>query len=790
MLAEKMGGAALLADQSAESAALMSDLGAGITASAMGFGNRMGGIPVYKNGVTTVINNGEQKGLIAALAPLAKYNDPKVYQYYQYWAAVKRGERLYAEGREQLIQPGDRKYADELLQKFPEFEQVQKDFNEFNKGLVQYMVDTGVLSEAQGKEYVKYADYVPFYRQLNEEKTVGPNIFQSISGVKQPRKLKGGEAPLADFLETVVRNTQASIQAGVKNAAAQRAVNVAMQLGPDVGAERLNTVSSTPDTVTVLEKGKKVTYRVADPLFIDAIKSLNIPELPFMSLLSAPSNTLRNLVTKDPGFMMANLMRDSLSAWVTSGQDIKPIIGTVQNFAKALAGKSPGMEALVNAGVVGGYEFSGVVEASAEKLAKDMQKKYGSTAGTATVLKPFTWVWDALEKGTEASDAATRIAVYERVMEETGNEAEALYRALEVMNFNRKGSSAVIRILTAAVPFLNARMQGLDIFYRASFGQMATADAKAIQKAFWVRGMTMMALSSMYFLAVSDDDEYKKQEAETKDNYWIIPGVAKIPAPFEVGVLFKTIPERILAYSLKDDTGQDLKDSLKRSLVSTFAFNPIPQAVKPIVEATTNYSFFTMRPIVGQGMEKVAPEFQVGPSTSKLAEMIGSQLGLSPMKIDAIIQGYTGTIGMYGVQMIDSVLNANSDSPNASKRFEQLPVIKRFAVDPEARGNITQYYELKNAVDSLSATSSLLEKSMKPEEWVEYVREHKGLFATQEYVRDLEKEMKELREMRRLVQTGPFTADNKRDYLTTIGRAENDLTKNIQTVKKLISSYQ
>jgi hypothetical protein len=790
MRAEKMGGHVLLADQSAESAALMSDLGAGITASAMGFGNRMGGIPVYKNGVTTVINTGDQKGLIASLAPLAKYNDPKVYQYYQYWAAVKRGERLYAEGREQLIQPGDRKYADELLQKFPEFEQVQKDFNKFNEGLVQYMVDTGVLSEAQGREYIKHADYVPFYRQLNEEKTIGPNIFQSISGVKQPRKLKGGEAPLADFLETVVRNTQASIQAGIKNAAAQRAVNAAMDVGTDIGAERLNEVSTAPDTVTILEKGKKVSYRVADPLFIEAVKSLNIPELPFMTLLSAPSNTLRNLVTKDPGFMMANLMRDSLSAWVTSGQDIKPIIGTVQNFAKALAGRSPGLEALLNAGVVGGYEFSNVVEASAQELAKDMQRKYGSSTITDKALRPFTWVWEALEKGTEASDAATRIAVYERVMEETGNEAEALYRALEVMNFNRKGSSAVVRILTAAVPFLNARVQGLDVFYRASFGQMATKDAKAIQKAFWVRGMTMMALSSMYFFAVSDDEEYKKQEAETKDNYWIIPGVGKFPTPFEVGVLFKTIPERILAYSFKDDTGQDFKKSIQRALVNTFAFNPIPQTVKPVIEAATNYSFFTMRPIVGQGMEKVAPEFQVGPGTSKLAEMIGTELGLSPIKIDSIIRGYTGTIGMYGVQAIDAVLNANSDSPNASKRFEQLPIIKRFALDPEARGNITQYYELKNAVDSLAATSSLLEKSMKPDEWVEYMRENKGLFATTEYVRDLEKEMKELREMRRLVQTGPFSADSKRDYLTTIGQAENNLTKNIQTVKKLIASYQ
>jgi hypothetical protein len=56
------------------------------------------------------------------------------------------------------------------------------------------------------------------------------NIFQAISGVKAPKKLKGSEAPLADFLETIVRNTQSSIQMGIKNVASQRAANVATML--------------------------------------------------------------------------------------------------------------------------------------------------------------------------------------------------------------------------------------------------------------------------------------------------------------------------------------------------------------------------------------------------------------------------------------------------------------------------------------------------------------------------------------------------------------------------------
>ena len=253
-LAEQMGGAALLADQSAESAALFSDVGAGIAASAMGMGDRNGGIPTLRNGVTTIDTS--VKGLVASLAPLARYNDPKVYQYYQYWAMVKRGQRLDKQGKLTGITTADVAYAKTLEAKFPEFVSVQKDLIAFNNGLVKYMVDTGVLSKDRGAEYTKYADYVPFYRQMDGENTLGPNLFQSLSGVKAPKKLKGAiaeEAPLADFLETMVRNTQSAIQAGIKNYAGQRAINVAAQVtAPGMGVTRLKTPSTAPDVINVL----------------------------------------------------------------------------------------------------------------------------------------------------------------------------------------------------------------------------------------------------------------------------------------------------------------------------------------------------------------------------------------------------------------------------------------------------------------------------------------------------------------------------------------------------------
>lgn len=784
------GGPDLLADQDAEFAALQSDLSAGVAASAIGVGDRQGGVPVYRNGFTTIDTS--VKGLAEALAPLARQGKPKpgepdIYSQYQFWAGWKRARRLLREGREEVYTAADAQIAQEIEAAHPEFIQVQKDLIAFNNGIVNYGVQTGVLSRERARVYTQYADYIPFYRQLELDRTIGPNPFSGISGVKGPKALKGGDAPLGDFLENMVRNTQSMINAGMKNVAAQRATETAVKINQ---AERLPGPATGLgiDVYTVLEKGELVYYRANDKLFVDALASLNMPDLPFLGLLSAPANALRNLVTKDPGFMLANLLRDSLSSYVTSGQNVTPVVGTMVNFGKALAGKDKNLQALFNAGVIGGYEFSQNIQQSGKTLSADLNKKAGQDP---ILLRPFKSLWQGLEKGTTASDAATRMAVYERVMEETGNEAEAISRALEVMNFNRKGNNVLIRVATAALPFFNARLQGLDLFYRASTGRMNTRDAAEIKKRFWIRGSTMMALSVMYYLSVAGDDEYERQEEETKDNNWIFPALGiRIPTPFEVGTLFKTIPERITAYLMGNDTGKDLSDSTLRALANTFAFNPIPQTFKPIIEVATNYNFFTMRPIVGQGMLDVAPQFQTGPGTSKTAETIGGLINVSPMKLDQLIKGYTGTMGGYVVDVVDAIASEFSDVPKASKRFEQMPVVKRFALDPEARGSVTQFYEMQKSVDTFVRTANLLEKTARPEEYVKYMEDNLGLLAAKDYVSGIEKEMKKLRDMRRIINASDMPPDEKRDILTDLGRLEINLTANIKATKRMFSELK
>jgi hypothetical protein len=779
--AKKFGDKELLADVSSIAAALFSDRAAGVAASS--FRN---GVPVYEKGYTNVSDlDGKVKGLIPILEPLMKYNDPYIFQMFQFYAATKRGKRLTAEGREKLFTADDIKRGQALEIEYPEFKEVFNEYQKYNQGLVKYMKDTGVLSEKEAEIWTQNWDYIPFYRQMDGETTVGPRVFSAISGVVKPKKLKGGEEQLADFMETVVRNARAAIEAGMKNIAAQRVTRdvVALGLGREVPA---NQAVGT-DIVTVKENGLTKYFQVDDPLLVESMKGLNLPQLPFLDILSKPAEVLRNLVTKDPGFMLANLMRDSLQAWTTTGQNMIPIVDTFKQYGAAMANMSPESRAFAQAGLFTGYDFAGDVKANAREVEKELRKRSGNRTVLEIAAWPVTKAWEALEKGSTASDMATRAEVYKRVLKETGNEAEALYQAMEVLNFSRRGNSALIRVLTAMVPFMNARIQGLDVLYRAGFGEMASVTREQQQKAFAVRSLYILGLSTLYWALASDTEEYKTAEQEVRDNYWII-GNVRIPIPFEIGTVFKVFPERILEYWFGQDTGKDLKESIYRNVSSTLAFNPIPQAVLPMFESIANYSFFTGQPIVSKGMEDVAPRFQATTGTSLLAKEIGEATNQSPIKIDNLIRGYTGTLGTYAVMMIDSIMRGEGDPTKATMKAEQLPVIKRFFASEKGTGTVSSYYDLKQQVEEATRTINYLERTAKPEDLKAYYEE-KGakLMAIKPLIQAMDKQMKDLRETRQAVLISKMDPDRKREVLDYIREAEVNMTSRIQMIKKQIS---
>jgi hypothetical protein len=194
-----------------------------------------------------------------------------------------------------------------------------------------------------------------------------------------------------------------------------------------------------------------------------------------------------------------------------------------------------------------------------------------------------------------------------------------------------------------------------------------------------------------------------------------------------------------------------------------------------------------MRPIVGQGMEGVAKEYQVSPGTSEFAKKIGQAIGESPMLVDHIMQGYTGSMGMYAVDLIDAILLGNDSSPKPAKRFEQMPVIKRFALDKEAKGTVTSYYDLKNSVDEVVRTVNLMERTGAGEDLGAYIEKNAQLFGMRNYISSVEKQMKVMREAAVQIRSSDMSAEEKRDSLLAITQAQNAMTSSIRDLKKSIS---
>jgi hypothetical protein len=115
-----------------------------------------------------------------------------------------------------------------------------------------------------------------------------------------------------------------------------------------------------------------------------------------------------------------------------------------------------------------------------------------------------------------------------------------------------------------------------------------------------------------------------------------------------------------------------------------------------------------------------------------------------------------------------------------------MPVIKRFALDPEARGTVTSYYELKHSVDETVRTFNFLERTAKGEDLAEYTTENAKLLMTRDFISSMDKDLKEINDMVVAVRNSPMSPESKRDIQTNLTRAANALTANIQNVRKAV----
>ncbi|KKK47279.1 hypothetical protein LCGC14_3156810, partial [marine sediment metagenome] len=303
-----------------------------------------------------------------------------------------------------------------------------------------------------------------------------------------------------------------------------------------------------------------------------------------------------------------------------------------------------------------------------------------------------------------------RAAIFKQEIEkEDGSFLEANYQARDVLNFERHGSWPAIKFLIDVVPFLNARIQGLDKLGRG-FNDPAQRNQLIA-----VTGMVALA-SSLLYLTFKDDDDFKAREDWDRDTYWWfkLPGTEtafRIPKPFEIGV-FGTIAERMVEQFADDKAhGELFRERLMFALTETFNFNIIPQAFSPALELAVNKNFFTDRPIEFKSMQGLSPSQRRNAWTSETAIALSSgfdkilwdKVVLSPVQIEHLIQGYLGWLGANILGAVDQVFTQpiGGFPGRPSRRIEEFPVIGSFVRTTPARRTRfeTIFYEQLNEVN-------------------------------------------------------------------------------------------
>jgi hypothetical protein len=451
---------------------------------------------------------------------------------------------------------------------------------------------------------------------------------------------------------------------------------------------------------------------------VAAFQDLNPPKMAIMRTLGTFSNILRKSVTLLPPFALKQVTDDVQRAMLTSGVKSPTALlrMTLANFGSLAWAELRGIQHPIvkefgALGLTGEYDFQ------AGKPALSVLKDLGYRERTVAGSKLLGTLLHRLDGITRASDLAVRKAIYEQTMiENNKDQLLAQSRAREFINFRRRGASEAIAIATATIPFFNAYVQGMDVLYRAASGRDSSSSVGRAQarQLFWSRAGTVAMLSTMYALMSGDDEDYQDMDLRTRNSNWILPGGYKIPVPGELGALFKVIPETVIEYLRRSGTPEE-QTALEaiRSAAKYMSEQyiertvPIPQAVKPLIEAWTNYSFFTGRELEGIYQKQQDPSMRVTSKTSELAQAISNfsrdVIGVdavSPIQIDNMLSGYLGSTAALVTMMTDSLLNPS----RVDRPLHKYAFLSNYMYDPVGTRRLTEFYDEREKVGKANNT--------------------------------------------------------------------------------------
>lgn len=583
------------------------------------------------------------------LAELGKMSTKDLNQFQQYLIARRHAADLHKQG----INTGrdldmDLAIIDKYKKKFTEQEKI---YRNFNKQLLNYMEDNGLISKELHNKLNQNTAYTPYQRLMDDVSSFTGHSQQlgNLSSEQVIKKMKGSDRTILNPIEATMSNTMRIINEGQRNIAARK-------IAENAFSEHRLRDGEKPragyDTLNFMENGKKVSYEVPK-MVASEMKRLNrvLPEgvEKVINVLSMPAKTLRGGATSlNPVFAASNLVRDQLQTTITGniGANIK---GTPKAFLATFGfgEKADNLRAELSRQGIIGSEYRQTYGYKQGDLMAELQKEHHLIKKAADRLKhPI----DALNDLIGRTEYFTRAQQYFGTDGDTTAKSQAARN--NTLNFSRGGEA--IMVINRVVPFLNAGVQGGIQMTR----QLVKRPARtALALAAWA-GIAMAAKG------ISESDEKKKElydrvsDYEKRTNLVLFDKDAKYnPETGRIDGLIK-IPIPQFLYPITDlmNNLKDSPDALLKTAGNIFEVftgldteNPVnqltPTAIKPFIEAATNTNTFTKQDIVSDYDKNKLPQDKGAKYTTGAARFLSSLTGVDAPIIDNFIANWSGGLG-------------------------------------------------------------------------------------------------------------------------------------------------
>jgi hypothetical protein len=758
--------------------------------------------------------------------------------------------------REDKVTMSEQEIADFIQREeaHPELKEILDNFNAVNQNLLRFWRDVGLLSEPRYERLSSIKDYVPWYRVMDDDAdihdpvqattrsatnigkeklfkagkpsvvtdfTVEENqkVFKVQPGTVNAVKLNGirlkpdqyevtpnGEITLKvdakpgqllvvetqreieNMIDNMTRNVMRMTMNGLRKYAANRIVSeyATREAGK---IKRFASADRSKGRFDYIENGRRTIVEIQDPLIAEAVLGMETVGMKMWEPLAAAANFTRRTITLSPVFQLKQVFKDAPTAALVTGVRNPAALmgGVMRDFIGAVRGDDPVAEILRSQGIGGFYSPARTPEA-------DVKRQIGIINNNT-----YDYVMKALDHFGDSSDMAQRIAIYKRVMAETGDETLALYQAANVINFLRHGSGQVAQALVKTVPFLNAYAQSIDVLYDAlrGGGLRGKDRAAALQQLAWTGGL-LAGTTLIYTMLVGDDDDYMKMDDQSKIRSYMIPGTdVVLPMNTSAAFFFKAIPELIINKVINEGTETEVDAKRLRTAMKEAAVDlllgptPVPSAVKPIIEIGLDYNFFTSRPVTPRGMQSLDAYQQYDMRTSEAAKILSSLTGtdekrvLNPMEADHLVRSIFGTAGAMVAWSSNLVGQAAEFRPEMG--LKEMPVTGAFLRPEVPRGREDLFYKLKDDTDRKYRTFLKLTERDNQAEAQAYLNRHPNLVAYYDYTSEMDAQLKEINSAIRFIgetRDPSYTPEIKRREIQEFLNLKQDILEGVEQFRK------